>query len=231
MAHPVDLAQEAEDKASDHPEPETQHTAAPPQPPPGSSAPDWRRSVAAASSKLAFMADRAGEAVAGASAMTLALVTLGSLLALSVIASLASQDALGIASAVLFVPVLSAGVGALGMRCFDIRRADRALHGESRRDMSSMDNLERSLGYVDAKLTTALGQFGTERHNDAVIAMFQAKAVTELYLPPEDEAGAAVELLPSQVTAPPHYPLADYLAPNALLRTEQSDQPAGLSLI
>ena len=43
------------------------------------------------------------------------------------------------------------------------------------------------MGYVDRKLTLALNSLGSERHQQAVIALFQAKTAVELALGTEQD--------------------------------------------
>ncbi len=203
MAELADVAQTTPDEAAQQPAP------ASPRPTPTSTwGPALRRHAAAAQSTLTALARRTGAAIAGASPTTLTLAALGSLLVLSIIGSLAFQDALGITSAVLLVPILSAAIGAVAVRAVDGARIKPAAGEDAR-------TVERTLHYVDAKLSTAIGQFGTERHNDAVIALFQAKAVTELCLGSEQSEPL----------------VADVPKPTQLRRAEHSDRPAGLSLL
>lgn len=189
---------------------------------------EWKRTVAKQASmvsdKLAPLARTAGDRVAAASPMTLLMGLLGLLTALSIIASLAFENALGVTSAVLFAPALSAALGALVMRTIAERRTSRELHEAAREEDARHRQLEHTLDYVDTKLTTALTQFGTEQHNDAVIAMFQAKAATEIYR----ESTEPKQNSPSKAAAAPHYQLGDFLSPNALRSNERA---GGLSLI
>ncbi|MBX7435074.1 hypothetical protein JDV09_23675, partial [Mycobacterium sp. Y57] len=148
------------------------------------------RQAATVSSKLTPIARRAGDRVASASPTTLLLGLLGLLTTLSVVASLAFHNALGVTSAVLFVPALSAAIGALAVRCLDERRARQAQREQALPEAMQLRQLEHTLEYVDTKLSAGLSQFGSDRHNDAVIAMFQAKAATELYLGSEPRPAA-----------------------------------------
>ena len=181
------------------------------------------RQTATVSSKLSPIARLAGDRIASASPMTLFLGVLGLFAALSIVASLAFDNALGVASAALFVPALSAAFGAVAMRSMDARRTSRALREDALREGAQLRQLERTLHYVDTKLSTGLTQFGSDRHNDAVIAMFQAKAATELYL------GSAPDL-DSPSDEPTHAGLHNFQPPAALSRGERSER-AGLSLI
>ena len=84
------------------------------------------RQAAAVSSKLAPVVRGAGDRVAAASATTLLLGLLGVLLISSVVAGLTSDGSLGVAATVLFIPMLSGLIGAIGMRCLDERRRTQA---------------------------------------------------------------------------------------------------------
>ncbi|MGV0836150.1 hypothetical protein [Mycolicibacterium thermoresistibile] len=181
-----------------------------------------RRQAATVSAKLTPLARQAGDRVAAASPLTLLGALLGVLTTLSIITALSSDTSLGVTSTVLFVPALSAMLGALAMRSVVARRAEQAVREDARQDAAEVRQLEHTLDYIDSKLDAALTQFGSDRHNDAVVAMFQAKAATELY-----RGGAG-----SRQDAPAtHYALAEFLAPAALHAGEPSDRPAGLSLI
>ncbi|OBJ68615.1 hypothetical protein A5643_01475 [Mycobacterium sp. 1274756.6] len=180
-----------------------------------------RRQASTVSAKLTPLARQAGDRIAAASPMTLLAALLGLLTILSIVAALSSDTSLGATSTVLFVPAFSAALGALAMRGLIVRRRDQALADDARHDATELRQLEHTLDYIDTKLDAALTQFGSERHNDAVVAMFQAKAATELY------RGAA-ELDRRTET---RYALADFLTPAALQAGERAERPAGLSLI
>ncbi len=181
------------------------------------------RQAASVSSKLTPLVRQAGDRVAAASAMTLLVALLAALTTLSIVVALSSDASLGVASTVLFVPALSAALGALGMRRMIANRAEQAAREDARQEATEVRQLEHTLSYVDAKLTAALTQFGTEQHNDAVVAIFQAKAATELVL----DSDAA----PQQDSSQPRYPLADFLAPAELRAGTSAERPSGLSLI
>ncbi|ORA73066.1 hypothetical protein [Mycolicibacterium insubricum] len=182
------------------------------------------RGASAASSKLTPLVARAGDTVAAASPMTVAQFVLGFLLIVSIIGAVSFDDTLGIAATILFVPVLAAAMGALGMRSFDARRRDRAEREQAQNQEHATANLERTLDYIDAKLTSALDRFGTDRHNDAIVAMFQAKAATELCLGPVPP-GPSRNPQPAEPadSIGGHQSLADFLTPNALTRSERSE--------
>lgn len=172
------------------------------------------RQTASVSAKLTPIAARAGDRVAGASPITLLLGLLGVLTTLSIVASLTIDGSLGVASAMLFVPTLSAAIGAVGMRCVDERRNRQTRHEDSRHEATQLRNLEHTLDYVDTKLTAALTQFGSDRHGDAVIAMFQAKAATELYLGSDaaPQRNPAHSEAITKADSASRYPLPDWLS-------------------
>lgn len=185
--------------------------------------------AATVSAKLGPIARRAGDRAAAASPTTLLLSLLGLLVTMSVVAALTFDGSLGVAAIVLFTPLLSAAVGAVTMRCIDDRRKSLEQREAARDDMRTSNQIEHTLDYVDGKLTAALTQFGTERHNEAVIGMFQAKAATELYLgaarPPE--TGRAGELEPENIDLVTQYGLAELLTPRRV--GEQTDSSTASS--
>ena len=176
------------------------------------------RQAAAVSSKLAPVVRSAGDRVAAASATTLLLGLLGVLLLSSVVAGLTSDGSLGVAATVLFIPMLSGVIGAIGMRCLDERRRTQAQQDNEREETRTLQQIEHTLDYVDSKLTTALTQFGTDRHNEAVIGMFQAKAATELYLGTDrrTEARSAPESESDGIDLVSQYGLAELLTPRSV---------------
>lgn len=217
MSDRADLSQSPED-AGPAPAPPS---AAPPRPPAGSWRRTARRQAATVSAKLSPLARQAGDRIAAASPMTLLLALLGLLTVLSIVAALSSDTSLGVTSTVLFVPALSAVLGALAMRTLIARSRTQAVADDARQDATELRQLEHTLDYIDTKLDAALTQFGSDRHNDAVVAMFQAKAATELYR-------GATEL---DQRGENRYALADFLTPAALQAGERAERHAGLSLI
>jgi len=176
------------------------------------------RQAATVSSKLSPVVRRAGDRVAAASPTTLLLALLSVLVASSIVAALTFDSSLGVAATVLFIPMLSAAVGAITMRCLDDRRKSQAQREDAREEARALHQIEHTLDYVDAKLTTALTQFGTERHNEAVIGMFQAKAATELYLGTvhRPERSSSPEAEPENIDLVSQYGLAELLTPTGV---------------
>ena len=105
----------------------------------------------------------------------------GVLMLLGVVGSIAARGTVGLACAVVVVPICSITVGALGHRW---------LAGPERRQAAqpATPELGQSVAYIDRKLTLALNALGSERHQQAVIALFQAKTAVELALGTDDDA-------------------------------------------
>ena len=103
---------------------------------------------------------------------------------LGVVGSIALSGTLGLLCAIVVVPVCSIVVGALGHRWYTRHDEERT---DVRASAAGESELQRSVLYVDKKLTLALNSFGSERHQQAVIALFQAKTAVELALGTEQE--------------------------------------------
>lgn len=125
---------------------------------------------------------RAIEAVP--SAVKLFLVA-GILMLLGLVGAIALDNAFGLICTVVVIPVCSLTLGALGHRWYS------GLPRTSEADVvvaePATSELKRSVEYVDKKLSVALNTFGTERHQQAVIALFQAKTAVELTLGTEQD--------------------------------------------
>ncbi|PRC46585.1 hypothetical protein C6A85_89335, partial [Mycobacterium sp. ITM-2017-0098] len=104
--------------------------------------------------------------------------------------SIALSGTIGLMCAVVVVPVCSIAVGALGHRWYG-RPADARTDVTDKPAAAS--DLQRSVVYVDKKLTVALNAFGSERHQQAVIALFQAKTALELALGTEQDAADHID--------------------------------------
>lgn len=121
---------------------------------------------------------RAVEAVPAALQL-LAVVAIAMLL--GIVGSIAATGTLGLICSVVVVPVCSIALGALGHRWFNRTPVEPA---------AAESDLSRSVAYVDKKLTLALNSLGSERHQQAVIALFQAKTAVELALGTEQDDDA-----------------------------------------
>lgn len=106
------------------------------------------------------------------------------LMGFGIVGAISLQTTLGLVCTVVVVPVCAATLGALGYRWFSgLGTARPQAHAAE----PAESDLMRSVHYVDRKLTTALTSFGTEHHQQAVIALFQAKTAVELTLGTEDD--------------------------------------------
>ncbi|MDF2826410.1 MAG: hypothetical protein K0R68_3818, partial [Mycobacterium sp.] len=113
------------------------------------------------------------------------------------VGAIALDTALGLICTVVVVPVCSLTLGALGHRWYSGLGAQRARTDTAPAQPAPSD-LKRSVEYVDKKLGVALNTFGTEQHQQAVIALFQAKTAVELTLGTErDTTGYGEMPLPA----------------------------------
>jgi hypothetical protein len=116
----------------------------------------------------------------------------GVLMLTGVAGALTLHDTLGLLCTVVVIPVCAATLGALGHRWYSGLGDDAAPRADTRPPAS---DLERSVHYVDRKLALALTSLGTERHQQAVIALFQAKTAVELTLGTEQDDEGSGDLL------------------------------------
>lgn len=118
------------------------------------------------------------------------LFVLGVVVLLGVVGSIAFSGALGLICAIVVVPVCSITVGALGHRWYSGHGGEQT---DVRSRVAETSELERSVTYIDKKLTVALNSFGSERHQQAVIALFQAKTAIELTLGTEQDTANHID--------------------------------------
>ncbi|MGU3500849.1 hypothetical protein [Mycobacterium sp. C31M] len=111
------------------------------------------------------------------------------LMLLGIVGALAGGQALALMCTVVVVPVCAIMLGALGHRWF---AAGRPAHSA---EAVSDSELQRSVEYIDKKLTLALNAFGAERNQSAMIALFQAKTAIELTLGTEQDTAPVESLL------------------------------------
>jgi hypothetical protein len=111
---------------------------------------------------------------------------LGMLTVLSIVGSVALDSAFGRTCAVVFVPVFSLAFGVIAHRSYGGPGGERgprkAVHKNAPNTTNPTADLARSIEYVDSKLAFALNALGTDRQQQAVIALIQAKTATELTL-------------------------------------------------
>lgn len=109
------------------------------------------------------------------------------LMLLGIVGAIALDDTVGLVCTVVVIPVCAAAIGALGQRWYSGLTGEPAQPGRQPTQPSASE-LQRSVEYVDKKLALALSSFGTEHHQQAVIALFQAKTAVELTLGTEQDA-------------------------------------------
>ncbi len=99
---------------------------------------------------------------------------------LSVAGSLSLDNAFGATCAIAFVPGFSLAFGVVAHRWYTGLGEERGPRKDVKNATTTALDLQRSVEYVDSKLAFALSAFGTERHQEAVVALIQAKTATEL---------------------------------------------------
>lgn len=115
------------------------------------------------------------------------LAVAGVLMLLGVVGAISLDNTLGLLCTVLVIPVCAAILGALGHRWYSRLDNEPAEKAAAPALEPATSDLQRSVEYVDKKLAVALTSFGTERHQQAVIALFQAKTAVELTLGTEQD--------------------------------------------
>lgn len=118
----------------------------------------------------------------------------GVLMLLGVVGAIALHNTSGLICIVVVVPVSAGILGALGYRWYNGLGAVAAPLTATRATPSATSELQRSVVYVDRKLALALSSLGTERHQQAVIALFQAKTAVELTLGTEQDISTYVDV-------------------------------------
>ncbi|ANW68045.1 hypothetical protein BCA37_25205 [Mycobacterium sp. djl-10] len=112
--------------------------------------------------------------------------------------ALAGTGTLSLICTVVVLPLSALVLGALGQQWHS---GPRSVSGD--RPSASSSDLQRSVEYVDKKLAVALTSFGTDRHQQAVIALFQAKTAVELTLGTEQDGAGVIELPGDEQTPRP----------------------------
>jgi hypothetical protein len=118
----------------------------------------------------------------------------GTLMLLGIAGSIALHNSLGLICTVVVVPVCAISLGALGHRWYSGLGVQRTQPTVSDAVEPTTSDLQRSVEYVDKKLAVALTSLGTERHQQAVIALFQAKTAVELTLGTEQDSTSYVDV-------------------------------------
>ncbi|MDZ4270788.1 MAG: hypothetical protein U1D00_34840 [Mycobacterium sp.] len=109
------------------------------------------------------------------------------LMLLGIVGAIALDNTLGLMCTVVVVPVCAGILGALGHRWYSGLDTESARRTDARAAEPTDADLQRSAQYVDRKLSLALTSFGTEHHQQAVIALLQAKTAVELTLGTEQD--------------------------------------------
>lgn len=121
-------------------------------------------------------------------------VVAGLLMLFGVVGAIAIDNSLGLICAVVVVPVCSATLGVLGHRWYSGLGAESTRRTDTQPAQPPTSDMQRSVQYVDKKLALALTSFGTEHHQQAVIALFQAKTAVELTLGTEQDTASYSDL-------------------------------------
>lgn len=120
---------------------------------------------------------------------------LGVLALLGVVGSVAAHGTVALACAVVVVPVCSLGLGVLWHRWY-LGQAAEPAGAQAAADAPALppSDMRRSVEYVDRKLAVVLEALGTERHQHAIVALFQAKTAVEFALGTEADPARDAEL-------------------------------------
>jgi hypothetical protein len=124
-----------------------------------------------------------------------ALALLGAVMLLGIVGAIALGGSIGLVCIVVVVPLCSITLGALGHRWYSGLGAQPAARVEGPAVAASTPDLQRSIEYVDKKLTLALNAFGADRQQHAMIALFQAKTAVELTLGTEQDTASHVDAM------------------------------------
>ncbi|BBX68650.1 hypothetical protein MPSYJ_21110 [Mycolicibacterium psychrotolerans] len=118
----------------------------------------------------------------------------GVLMLLGIVGAITLGNTAGLLCTVVVIPVCAGVLGALGHRWYSGLAAEAIPRADTQRPEPTTADLQRSVHYVDRKLAVALTSLGTERHQQAVIALFQAKTAVELTLGTEQDATSCSDL-------------------------------------
>ena len=116
------------------------------------------------------------------------------LLLLGFVGALVLDGTPGLLCIIVVIPVCAAVLGALGYRWYSGLGIHAAVASQSRPIQPAKSDLERSVYYVDRKLALALTSLGTDHHQQAVIALFQAKTAVELTLGTEQDLDSYADM-------------------------------------
>ena len=177
------------------------------------------RAVASVARFGARLVGQIGRALAAVPPALQLLSVAAVLMLLGIVGSIALSGTPALLSTIVVVPVCSIALGALGHRWLGRSGNEQTVRADDRRIEPATSDLSRSIVYVDKKLTVALNSLGSERHQQAVIALFQAKTAVELALGTEQDESAR-EDAPVQVDA---YRLRPRIQPGAASKMAMSE--------
>jgi hypothetical protein len=112
---------------------------------------------------------------------------------LGLVGAITLPNTLGLISTVVVIPVCAGVLGALGHRWYSGLGVDGPTRQAAAVEPTPSD-LQRSVRYVDAKLGQALSSLGTDHHQQAVIALVQAKTAVELTLGTEQDPASYIDV-------------------------------------
>jgi len=142
------------------------------------------------------------------------------LMLLGIVGAIVTRNLLGLVCIVVVIPVCASVLGALAHRWFVDSGTTVQPHAMGPAEASTAA-LERSVRYIDGKLALALTSMGTDHHQQAVVALFQAKAAVELTLGTEqDSPGYDVALRSDDYGLNPR--AQSRSTPNSVLRESNS---------
>ncbi|OBB57847.1 hypothetical protein A5757_18655 [Mycobacterium sp. 852013-51886_SCH5428379] len=110
---------------------------------------------------------------------------------LGIVGSIGLTGTAALICSVVVIPVCCIAVGVLGHRWYSGPGPDRT-QTQRPSTLAPEADLSQSVAYIDKKLTLALNTFGSERHQQGVIALFQAKTAAELALGTDGTADISV---------------------------------------
>ncbi len=118
----------------------------------------------------------------------------GTLMLLGVVGAIALDTTLGLVCTVVVIPVSAGILGALGHRWYSGLTSTTPAQAGIHSAPPVASDLQRAVEYVDKKLAVALSSFGTDHHQQAVIALFQAKTAVELTLGAEQDTAGDTDI-------------------------------------
>lgn len=123
------------------------------------------------------------------------LTLMGIFTLLGIVGAIALDGTVALVCIVVVVPLCSVSLGVLGHRWYSGLGTQSAPSAAVPAVAAPVSDLQRSIEYVDKKLTLALNAFGAERQQHAMIALFQAKTAVELTLGTEQDTASHVDAL------------------------------------